>query len=357
MDRRRSGRTTSGACSVPRVRTHPGSSGAAAVPRQRLSGYGPPVTGPSIRLVVPYFGERPSYMPLVVKSMAHNPDVHWLLITDEPVPDAPPNVTVRVCGFPDLVARIQSHFDFEISLERPYKLCDFRPAFGEIFQAELAGYDFWGHCDLDVIFGRVRDHLPPEAFDFDKILIQGNFALYRNTAEAARWFRHEIDGISYRQVMTNGAAMHFDEMAGMHYVLEDLGIPYWQGTTIFDLSFHRYRTRAEQPEGRDPRRYAWEQGEVCEYRVEGRDIVRRTALLVHLQKRTMRAPSSEVLATDRYWISANGFAVQDRVSSWAIRAARIPAGRELLPFYVRRLQRNVRRRAARRAVRRSSAST
>jgi hypothetical protein len=157
--------------------------------------------------------------------------------------------------------------------------------------------------------------------------------------------------------MTNGAAMHFDEMAGMHYVLEDLGIPYWQGTTIFDLSFHRYRTRAEQPEGRDPRRYAWEQGEVCEYRVEGRDIVRRTALLVHLQKRTMRAPSSEVLATDRYWISANGFAVQDRVSSWAIRAARIPAGRELLPFYVRRLQRNVRRRAARRAVRRSSAST
>ena len=316
-----------------------------------MSRYVPPVTGPSIRLVLPYFGERPSYMPLVLKSMAHNPDIHWLVITDEPVVDAPPNVSVRLCTFADLVTRIQSHFDFEISLERPYKLCDFRPAFGEVFREELAGYDFWGHCDLDVIFGRVRDHLPPEALDADKILIQGNFALYRNTLDAARWFRHEIEGISFREVMTNPAAMHFDEMAGMHYILRELGVRYWEQKVIFDISFRRYRTRAEHPEGRDPRRYAWEQGEICEYRLEGGAIVRRTALLVHLQKRTMRMPSPDVLAADRYWISANGFAVQDRVSTWAIRAARVPAGRELLPFYVRRLQRSMRRRAARRAVR------
>jgi hypothetical protein len=315
------------------------------------------VTAPSIRLVVPYFGERPSYLPLVVKSMAHNPDVHWLLITDEPVSDAPPNVSVRLCDFTDLVDRIQSHFDFEISLERPYKLCDFRPAFGEVFREELTGYDFWGHSDLDVIFGRVRDHLPPEAFDADKILIQGNFALYRNTADAAQWFRHEIDGISYRDVMTNPAAMHFDEMAGMHYILGELGIPYWEERTIFDLSFHRYRTRAEHPAGRDPRRYAWEQGEICEYRLQNGAIARRTALLVHLQKRKMRRPSSAVLAADRYWISANGFAVQKSVSTWNIRAARIPAGRELLPFYVRRVQRSVRRRAARKAVGTRSAAT
>jgi hypothetical protein len=312
------------------------------------------VTGPSIRLVVPYFGERPSYLPLVLRSMAANPDVHWLVITDEPLPDAPPNVSVRLCRFPDLVARIQRHFDFAISLARPYKLCDFRPAFGEVFAEELAGYDFWGHSDLDVIFGRVREHLPPEAFEADKVLIQGNFALYRNTADAAGWFRHEIDGISYREVLSTPAARHFDEMAGMQHILRDLGVRCWEQDVIFDLSFRRYRTRAEHPAGRDPRRYAWEQGEVCEYRLQGADIVRRTALLVHLQKRTMRAPAGDVLAADRYWISANGFAVQDRVSRWAIRAARIPAGRELLPFYLRRLQRAVRRRAARRAAARAA---
>jgi hypothetical protein len=314
------------------------------------------VTGPSIRLIVPYFGERPSYLPLVVRSMAHNPDVSWLLITDEPLPDAPPNVTVLRCRFADLAARIQGHFDFPISLQRPYKLCDFRPAFGEVFADELAGWDFWGHCDLDVVFGRIRDHLPPEAFEFDKVLIQGNFSLYRNTAEAAGWFRHEVGRISYRQALSTPAAQHFDEMAGMHYVLADLGVPYWQQPVIFDLSFHRYRTRAEHPAGRDPRRYAWEDGEVCEYRLEGGDIVRRTALLVHLQKRTMRPPPADVLTADRYWITANGFAVQHGVSAWAVRAARVDAGSELLPFYGRRVQRAVRRRAARRAARTGAAA-
>jgi len=33
------------------------------------------VSGPSIRLVVPYFGERPPYLALVVRSMAANPEV------------------------------------------------------------------------------------------------------------------------------------------------------------------------------------------------------------------------------------------------------------------------------------------
>lgn len=300
--------------------------------------------------MVPYFGVRPTYLPLVVKSMARNPDVHWLLLTDSPVPGAPHNVTVQLGTFDDLAARIQRHFDFEISLWRPYKLCDFRPAFGELFQAELAGYDFWGHCDLDVVFGQIRDHLPPEAWTADKILMQGNFALYRNTPEAARWYRHEIDGISYRRCFTRPEAMHFDEWAGIRYILEDLGVSYWQDDVIFDLSFARYRTRAEYPPGHDPRRYAWEEGEICEYRLDGGDIVRRSALLAHLQKRTMRVPRGDVLAADRYWISANGFAVQTAVSRWAIRAARIPIGHELVPHYIRRVQRSMRRRAARRAA-------
>jgi hypothetical protein len=310
------------------------------------------VAPPSIRLVVPHFGPRPSFFPLVVRSMAHNPDVHWLLLTDEPVPDAPPNLDVRLCDFESLAKRIRSHFDFEVSLQRPYKLCDFRPAFSEIFVDELAGCDFWGHCDLDVVFGRVREHLPAEAFEADKILFQGNFALYRNTAEAAGWYRHEVGRISYRDVMTAPEARHFDEMGGIYYVVQDLGVRCWEEKVIFDLSFARYRTRAEDPPGRDPRRYAWEDGEVCEYRLERGRLARRTALLVHLQKRAMRPPAAGVLGTDRYWILANGFAVQRRVSPWAVRAARIPAGREIVPFYWRRLQRALRRRAARRAAER-----
>ena len=308
------------------------------------------VTVPSLRLIVPHFGQLPPYFPLVLRSMAGNPDVSWLVFTDQPVHGAPPNVAVRQCRFADLAARIRDHFEFEVSLQRPYKVCDFRPAFGEIFAAELAGYDFWGHCDLDLIFGRIHQHLPEQAFEADKILFQGNFSLYRNTAEVAGWYRHEVGKVSYRQALTDPAAMHFDEWAGIYYIVEDLGVPYWDGRVIFDLSFSRYRTRAEDPPGRDPRRYAWEDGEVCEYRLEGGRLARRTALLVHLQKRAMRRPGPDVLAADRYWIRPNGFAVQERVSPWSVRAARLPLGRELVPFHLRRVQRSIRRRRARKAA-------
>jgi len=209
------------------------------------------MTSPSMRLVVPHFGPRPAYFLLVVRSMAANPDVSWLLLTEQPVSDAPPNVAVQLCEFEDLAKRIRSHFEFEISLESPYKLCDFRPAFGEIFADELTGYDFWGHSDLDLIFGRIRGHLPAAAFEAAKILFNGNFSLYRNTAETAGWYRHEVGRVSYRDALTNRAAMHFDERAGIYYIVEDLGAPAWHEDVIFDISFRRYRTRAEAPPGRD----------------------------------------------------------------------------------------------------------
>ena len=309
-----------------------------------------PGPAPSIRLIVPYFGPRPSYFPLVVRSMAANPDVSWLLFTEQPVVDAPANVAVHLCEFDDLAKRIRDFFDFEVSLEQPYKLCDFRPAFGDIFAEELAGYDFWGHSDLDVIFGRIHDHLPSVAFDADKILFNGNFSLYRNTPEAARWYRHEVGKVSFRDALTAPDAMHFDEWAGIYYIVEDLGVPAWHEDVIFDIAFHRYRTRPEAPEGTEPRRYAWEDGEICEYRLERGRLVRRTALLIHLQKRVLREPTPEVLAAERYWILPNGFAVQNRVTPWSVRAARIPRGYELVPLYVRRIQRWRRRRATRRAA-------
>lgn len=305
---------------------------------------------PSMRLIVPYFGQRPAYFPLVLRSMAANPDVSWLLLTEHPVPDAPPNVAVRRCEFLDLAERIRRFFDFEISLDQPYKLCDFRPGFGEIFADELAGYEYWGHCDLDVIFGRIADHLPAAAFEADKILFNGNFSLYRNTPRTARWYRHEVGRVSYRDAMTNPAAMHFDEWAGIYYIVEDLGATSWHDDVIFDISFHQYRTRAEGLPGRSPARYAWEDGEICEYRLDRGRLVRSSALLVHLQKRVLRAPAPDVLAADRYWILPNGFAVQDAVTPWSVRAARIPLGHELLPFYVRRVQRWWRRRRTRRAA-------
>jgi hypothetical protein len=132
--------------------------------------------------------------------------------------------------------------------------------------------------------------------------------------------------------MTNPAAMHFDERAGIYYIVEDFGAPAWHKDVIFDISFRRYRARAEAPPGRDPRRYAWEDGEVCEYRLQRGWPGAPNGVADPPAEAVLRAPAPDVLTAERYWIQPNGFAVQDRVTPWSVRAARIPRGKELLPF-------------------------
>jgi hypothetical protein len=69
----------------------------------------------------------------------------------------------------------------------PYKLCDYKPAYGLIYAQELKGYDYWGDCDLDVIFGRLSHFLTPDIFGrYDRYFTQGHFCFYANKEEVNR---------------------------------------------------------------------------------------------------------------------------------------------------------------------------
>lgn len=73
-------------------------------------------------------------------------------------------------SFEKLKELVQSHFDFQISLEAPYKLCDFKPAYGDIFKDYAEKYDFWGHCDFDMIFGNLRKFFNEDKLEkYDKV--------------------------------------------------------------------------------------------------------------------------------------------------------------------------------------------
>ena len=42
-------------------------------------------------------------------------------------------------------------------------------------------YDFWGYCDIDLIFGNIRKFITDDILDkYDKILSRGHFTLFRN---------------------------------------------------------------------------------------------------------------------------------------------------------------------------------
>ncbi len=95
---------------------------------------------------------------------------------------------------------IRSHID-SLGVKAPIlegrKLADFRPALGEMYAEEIAagGYEWWGHTDLDCVYGRLWDYVTDELLaDCDVFSndpaprMCGPFSLYR-TATATDLFR------------------------------------------------------------------------------------------------------------------------------------------------------------------------
>ena len=167
--------------------------------------------------IIPYFGKFPNYFNLFLKSCENNSEFKWLIFTDDLNQyNYPSNVQVHYMRFNDLKELINSKFDFDVSLERPYKLCDFKPAYGYIFEEYLTDTDFWGHCDIDLVFGKLSDFISDELLNkYDKLFCLGHLVLYRNTYNNNRVFMLPVNGRSwYKESFQTDRITVFDETYG-----------------------------------------------------------------------------------------------------------------------------------------------
>ena len=145
-------------------------------------------------LIVPYSGPLPPWMPLFLQSVERNPCIHLFLISTNRLPHLPANVTQVTWTLKQIEARVQQHINPTIGVPHAYKLCDLKPFYGLMFPDLVEHYDFWGYCDLDLVFGNLA-HLinskrlaETDVFFADSKSVTGHFALYRN--------RPEINGLA-----------------------------------------------------------------------------------------------------------------------------------------------------------------
>ncbi|MEB3269243.1 MAG: DUF6625 family protein [Leptolyngbya sp.] len=93
---------------------------------------------------------------------------------------------------------ISQKLDINADPITPYKLCDFKPMFGLIFDDYLKPYQFWGYCDIDMVIGHLKTMIPPSALESADLItvsrkIAGYMTLYRNTPEISNLFRRSPD--------------------------------------------------------------------------------------------------------------------------------------------------------------------
>ena len=272
--------------------------------------------------IIPYFGHLPDSFAVFLKTCAPNKDFDFLLFTDDDRTfEYPENVKRVVMTFEVLQELFRSKFDFEISLKRPYKLCDYKPAYGYVFEEYISDYAFWGHCDIDIILGDLGHFLTNELLDkYDKLFCLGHMIIYKNNYENNRafmmeWHKRQL----YKEYFSTEEITAFDETWGPNPSANDIFKEY--GKKVFEedwsLNFEMLPTaftRVKYNAGTDsfdilPRKrtvYIWNNGKINQYYLKGGNLASNEEMYMHFQSRHRRF-AGKVLSLDRFKIVPNRF--------------------------------------------------
>lgn len=155
-----------------------------------------------VKLLSFWIGPRPKWWSLFVERMGRFRDVQWTCV---------PPVSKGQAEWMNAVgaARLGTP-----CAKGPFQaMCDFRPAYAEMFPEELADCDWWGWLDLDVLVGdldRWFAELLTDEWDvvsFKPRYLSGCLTLLRNRPEVNTAFRRG----PYKQVLADKAYYCWDE--------------------------------------------------------------------------------------------------------------------------------------------------
>lgn len=240
-------------------------------------------------VIVVYMGPLPENLPLWLRSAGCNPRVDFLLVTDhEPGFDLPANVTLMISD----MARLRDVFartaEMPVALESPYKLNDFKPMFWAL-APNIGDYDYWGFCDLDVMFGDLSPLLSANRDRFDMLLSEGHLRFLRNSETVRQAFRRVSTPRTWQDILSDPVTMGMDEHGGINAVMAQEDRPWFADPRMvadFDPGFRQLRLlplwRNYRVQG-----FFWENGRVFrEYWHRGR-YGRDEFLYAHIQKRRL----------------------------------------------------------------------
>lgn len=145
---------------------------------------------------MPYFGRFPEWFPFYLESCRWNSSIDWVFFTDCLIPEKPPsNVRFVNMSFEDYQQLVSDRLKIPLKLESSYALCNIRPALGFIHQEYIAGYDYFGFSDIDLIYGDLRAFYTDEVLRYNTLSthhdrVSGHLFLIRNSEQWVNAFRH-----------------------------------------------------------------------------------------------------------------------------------------------------------------------
>jgi hypothetical protein len=266
---------------------------------------------PKIAVIAVYMGKLPSYFPLWLASCSYNPDFDWLVFTDADFTEynAPPNVKFRKLTLANFVSTMSRALKIELQPITPYKICDFRPIFWALLQGEPTNYEFWGHCDIDMLFGDLRAYITPSLLDgYDKIFSVGHFTLYRNNDVANNMYRRPHPTINWKKILSDSVHRGFDEHNGVNLIWEFYGGRVYQNETIIaDIDPHLSHLELVLPAKNYLKQvFFFEKGKILRGYYANYKWHTEPFMYIHFQKRRFDFVALAA-GTDSFYVTQRGF--------------------------------------------------
>lgn len=237
-------------------------------------------------LVVCWFGAVPNYYEFWEKSAASNENYDFLIFTDQDFESRYKNIFFIKKTIKEMSRLFSDKLGFVVDIQKPYKFCDFRPAFGIVFDEYLKQYDFWGHCDFDQIFGSLDTFITDDILNkYDKINFNGHYTLYRNNNYINNLFRKNDGVFSYKEVFSSCENFAFDEFTGIKRITEANKVNMVYLNDFCDINVRYSTYNCFNSKNYKYQIYSWENGKLFKYHYERNKLVKEEKMYLHFQKK------------------------------------------------------------------------
>lgn len=268
-----------------------------------------------ICLIIAQFGRLTSNFDLWLKSCEYNPEINFLVWSDISRENLPENVTWINKSFDEFKLLAREKLKLDIYLETPYDCCEFKTVYGIIFEDYLKDFEYWGYCDMDMIFGDLEYFFQKYDYrKYDKFLSKGHLTIYRNTEENNnRYMISGTPGKDYLSALTQEGITHFDEDE-INTIYKINGFPFFGEEIFADIcrDYNRMRLNGLHTDYK-LQTFFWQNGKIFRafyfHNAVGtnRIINLEEFVYIHFSKRKMEAPQFDVKNTNAYYICPHGF--------------------------------------------------
>ena len=267
-----------------------------------------------IAIIATWFGKLPPYFPMWLKSAEANSDIDFYLFFDQEVQCKSPNIYVVRTTMEKEIKRISETLHEEIQIKNSYKFCDLRPFFGVAYQEYISAYDFWGYCDIDLVFGDIRSFLTDEVLDsYDRFYECGHLSVFRNNEKMNKLYDLPGGIYSKDEIFRSTVKTTPEEQHGLNRICKKNRISWYQKADYADFVvyysdlqlWHGYKNYEYQI-------FYWENGHVYRAAIHGDGkIYTNEFVYLHWQKRKP-VPDEGAVGASSFFIFSTRLSVKEQ---------------------------------------------